>query len=169
MIRLGYYRAATYPDTGLSLINEGKIVFKGKCIIGNNCSVVVEKNASVVFGEDFKVNAAMKLESHNYVVFGRHVLIGWEVFINDLNPESPKQQGIIIGDNNWLSTRSIVFGGVKTPYNCIFGAYSFIRHHDCSILQPNCLFGNEPLCLLKQNVMRNYHHDLITDYTLLQN
>lgn len=170
MIKLGYYRAATYPDTGLRLINNGTIIFKGKCVIGNDCSIVVNKDASVVLGDDFKVNAGLKLTSNNSVIFGSHVLIGWEVSISDTSTNSSSksinQRGIEIGENNWLSTRSIFFGTLKTPNNCIFRAYSIIKDSNCSCLEPNCLYGGSPLRMLKRNIIRDYRNELITDYTL---
>lgn len=170
MVKLGFRRAATYPNTGLSLLNNGKIVFKGQCVIGNDCSISVDKCASIVFGDDFKVNAGLRLESHSSIVFGNHVLIGWEVTFIDTKPEDCinelDQYVIEIGNNNWLSSRCLVLGAVKTPDNCVFGAYSIIKPFDCSILQPNCLFGNEPLRLLRKNVMRDYRCDLVTDYSI---
>ncbi len=170
MVKLGFRRAATFPNTGLSLLNKGKIIFKGQCVIGNDCSISVDQGASVVFGDDFKVNAGLRLESHSSIVFGNHVLIGWEVTFIDTKPEyctnTLDQNGIEIGHNNWLSTRCLVLGAVKTPDNCVFGAYSIIKPSDCSILQPYCLFGNEPLRLLRKNVMRNYTCDLVIDYSI---
>ena len=54
MIRMGFLRCALYPDTGVTIKNEGKIMFKGTCVIGNDSYIVCGKQGRIVFGGDFK-------------------------------------------------------------------------------------------------------------------
>ena len=63
MIQLGFPRAATYPNTGITWRNNGKVVFKGRCKIGNDCYVIIGKQGTLTFGDDFIANAGLKFPS----------------------------------------------------------------------------------------------------------
>ena len=63
MIRLGFNRANIFPDNGISWLNEGTIIFKGKVAIGSDSYIVVRPTGSVEFGDDFLSTAAMKMVS----------------------------------------------------------------------------------------------------------
>lgn len=173
MIQLGFPRAATYPNSGITWRNRGDVVFKGKCVIGNDCSVIVGKYGHLVFGDHFHVNAGMKLVTECSITFGAKVLLGWGVTILDTNfhyvYDIEKQKNkrafgpINIGDDNWISTGCLVLNGVNTPQGCIFGANTVITKSDK--MEPYSLYGGSPLRLLSRNVMRRYGKDSITDYT----
>ena len=174
MIQLGFPRCATYPNNGITWRNRGKIVFKGRCVIGNDCYVVVGKKGLLIFGDDFKVNAGMKLVSECGISFGNHTLIGWGVIIADSNfhylydiEKSEYKNAfspIYIGNNNWFATQCYIMHGVHTPDNCVFGARSTVTK-GCHY-ESNCVYGGSPIHVLSRNVVRDYHNDLINDYTL---
>jgi acetyltransferase-like isoleucine patch superfamily enzyme len=177
MIRLGFPRCATYPNSGITWRNRGKIVFKGRCIIGNDCYIIVGKQGLLIFGDDFKVNAGMKLVSECSITFGNHTLIGWGVIITDTNfhylydIEKGKCKGafspILIGNNNWFATQCYIMQGVRTPDNCVFGARSIVTRG--GHYESNCVYGGSPIQVLSRNVIRDYKNDLIKDYTLQGN
>lgn len=173
MIQLGFPRAATYPNSGVVWRNKGRVVFKGRCVIGNDCSVIVGKQAKLVIGDLFHVNAGLKLVTECSVTFGPRVLLGWGVTIIDTNfhyvYDIEKQTNkrafapINIGADNWISTECLVLNGVNTPQGCIFGAKTVITRN--YKMEPYCLYGGSPMRLLSRNVMRRYGKDCITDYT----
>ena len=172
MIRLGFPRAATYPNNGITWKNQGKVIFKGSCVIPGDCYVVVGKQGIVSFGDDFNSNAGLKLVSYCNVVFGNHARIGWGVIIMDTNfhPLYDMENKmfkkafspIIIGDYNWFGTQCYIMHGVKTPERCIFGARSIVTRG--GQFESFCVYGGSPLHVLSRNVMRDYDHDQIIDY-----
>lgn len=176
MIQLGFPRAATYPNTGITWRNQGKVIFKGSCRIPNECYVIIGKQATLTFGDDFNANAGLKLVSNCKITFGIHARVGWSVTIMDTNfhPlfDMEKQKfkkafsPIIIGDYNWFGTQCYIMHGVHTPERCIFGARSLVTRG--GQYESYCVHGGSPIRVLTRNVMRDYDHDQITDYTLPQ-
>lgn len=174
MIQLGFPRCATYPNSGITWRNRGKVIFKGSCKIGNDCFVVVGKQGTLTFGNDFKANAGLKLVSECRITFGNHMRLGWGGIIMDTNfhplfdmekKKFKRAYGPIeIGDYNWLGLQCFVMHGVHTPERCIFGARSVLTRG--SQFESYCVHGGSPLRVLSRNVMRDYNHDVITDYSL---
>ena len=174
MIKLGFPRAATYPNTGITWRNQGKVIFKGSCTIPNECYVIVGRQATLTFGDDFNANAGLKLVSNCKITFGNHARVGWAVTIMDTNfhplydMEKKKFKKafspIIIGDYNWFGTQCYIMHGVHTPERCIFGARSILTRG--GKYESYCVHGGSPIHVLSRNVMRDYDHDQITDYSL---
>lgn len=174
MIQLGFPRAATYPNTGITWRNQGKVIFKGSCRIPNECYVIIGKQSTLTFGEDFNANAGLKLVSNCKITFGSHTRIGWGVIIMDTNfhplYDMEKKQfkkafsPIVIGDYNWFGTQCYIMHGVHTPDRCIFGARSMVTRG--GKYESYCVHGGSPIHVLSRNVMRDYDNDQITDYTL---
>lgn len=174
MIRLGFPRCALYPNTGISFKNDGKIVFKGTCLIGNDSYIVCGKQGKIVFGDDFKNTGCLRITSQCGISFGKSARVGWETLIMDTNyhplwdMEKKKFKRafapISIGDYNWIATQCYVMQGVVTPERCIFGARSVITHS--GPFEPYAVHSGSPLKVLTRNVMRDYEHDHIYDYSL---
>lgn len=176
MIQLGFPRAATYPNTGITWRNQGKVIFRGTCKIPNDCYVIIGKQATLTFGDDFNANAGLKLVSNCKISFGKSARIGWSVTIMDTNfhplYDMEKKQfkkafsPIVIGDYNWFGTQCYIMHGVQTPERCIFGARSMVTRG--GKYESYCVHGGSPVHVLSRNVMRDYDHDQITDYTLTE-
>ena len=174
MIQLGVPRAATFPNTGITWRNKGTVIFKGKCIIGNDCCVIVGKKGVLTFGDNFKANAGVKIVAECRISFGFCTLIGWGCIIMDTNfhPlfDMEKQKfkkafsPVIIGDYNWLGLQCFVMHGVHTPERCIFGARSILTRN--GQYESYCLHGGSPIHVLSRNVMRDMDNDVIKDYSL---
>lgn len=176
MIQLGFPRAATYPNTGITWRNQGKVIFRGTCRIPNDCYVIIGKQATLTFGDDFIANAGLKLVSNCKISFGKSVRFGWSVTIMDTNfhPLYDMEKKhfkkafspIVIGDYNWFATQCYIMHGVQTPERCIFGARSMVTRG--GKYESYCVHGGSPVHVLSRNVMRDYDHDQITDYTLTE-
>ena len=173
MIQLGFPRAATYPNTGIIWRNNGKVIFRGRCIIGNDCYVIVGEKGTLTFGNNFIVNCGMKLVSECSITFGNDTLLGWSVTCMDTNfhplfdveKKSFKRafSPIVIGNNNWFGSQCYIMHGVITPDNCTFGACSVVTRS--GHFESYCVHGGNPLRVLSRNVMRDHNHYAITDYT----
>jgi acetyltransferase-like isoleucine patch superfamily enzyme len=174
MIQLGFPRAATYPNTGITWRNKGKVIFKGKCKIGNDCYLIVGKQGVLTIGDDFKANAGIKIVSECRITFGKSARVGWSVTIMDTNfhplYDMEKKQfkkafgPIVIGDYNWFATQCYIMHGVQTPERCIFGARSMITRG--GKYESYCVHGGSPIHVISRNVMWDYGHEQITDYSL---
>lgn len=174
MIQLGFPRCATYPNNGITWRNRGKVVFKGSCKIGNDCYVIVGKQGILTFGDDFKANAGIKIVSECSITFGNHTRFGWGGIMMDTNfhplydIEKKKYKRafspIVIGDYNWFGLQCYIMHGVHTPERCIFGARSVVTRG--GQFESYCVHGGSPIHVISRNVMRDYEHDRITDYSL---
>lgn len=174
MIQLGFPRCATYPNNGITWRNRGKVVFKGSCKIGNDCYVIVGKQGILTFGDDFKANAGIKIVSECSITFGNHTRFGWGGIMMDTNfhplydIEKKKYKRafspIVIGDYNWFGLQCYIMHGVHTPERCIFGARSVVTRG--GQFESYCVHGGSPIRVLTRNVLRDYEHDKITDYSL---
>lgn len=173
MIRLGFFTSAVYPNAGITLRIEGKLVFQGKCHIGNDCTVICGKKGKIVFGDDFRVTGGLKLVSQCGINFGKHTLFGWGNVVIDTNfhplydmekEKFKKAFGpITIGDNNWFGMNCLIMPGVITPEHCIFGARTVVTRG--GQYEPYCVHGGSPIRVLSRNVMRIIGQDTIKDYT----
>lgn len=172
MIRLGFNQSNIFPNNGISWLNEGKIIFKGKVVIGSESYLVVRASGNVTFGDDFLNTAAMKLVSCIGIEFGQGTRFGWNSLIMDTNfhplydmekEKFKKAYGKIkIGDYNWFGTQCMIMHSVETPKRCIFGARSIITRG--GQYESYCVHGGSPIHVLSRNIVRIYGQDLVTEY-----
>ncbi len=172
MIRLGFNISNVYPDSGISWLNEGTIIFKGTAQIGSDSYIVVRQTGSIEFGDDFLSTAATKIVSCIGISFGQHTLIGWSVTIidTDFHPLYDIDKArfndaygkIEIGDCNWISTQCMIMHSVHTPENCVFGARSVLTHN--RQYESYCVYAGSPVHVVKRNTIRKIGQDLITNY-----
>lgn len=174
MINLGFLTATPFPNTGIILNIEGKIIFHGTCIIGNNSSLVIGKQGTMEFGNDFRSTTSSRLISFCHVSFGKSCRLGWDVTVMDTNfhpiydmkkKKFKKAFGpITIGDYNWLGYQCLVMHSVITPERCIFGAKSIINRG--GNFESYCVYGGNPVRILSRDSMLIYEHESISDYSL---
>lgn len=172
MIRLGYFGGHMYPNNGIHWTHRGTIVFKGKCMIGNNSFIVTGENGRIVFGNDFLVTTSFKLISFIGINFGKETRLGWDVLIMDTNFHplydmknkkfKKAYEPIYIGDNNWIGTGVMVMPGVTTPKRCIFGAKTIVTRG--GNYESYCIHGGVPIGILSRNIMRIIGKDKIDKY-----
>lgn len=175
MIKLGWHYSNAWADNGISWYNEGRVVFKGTAKIGGDTYFLIQKNGNVVFGDDFRAAAAIKVISACGITFGKEVRVGWNSIIMDTNchplydiekQRYTKSHGqIVIGDNNWFGTGCLVMHSVETPHRAIFAARAVVSRSGNKIMEPFCVHGGEPLRVLKRNVQRREDQEQI-DYSI---
>ena len=111
---------------------NGVIELSGKAAFGHGSRLSVGKEAIVSIGVNFCNTAALTLVSQKRIIIGNNVTTSWNTLVMDtdwhhiINLETKevnsKTKEIIIGDNCWLCTRSIVLKGCVIPNGCIVGA-----------------------------------------------
>lgn len=172
MIQLGVFCCRMYPNTGIQISNEGKLIFKGKCTIGNNSFIVTGKNGCIIFGNEFVASSSLRISSFCGIEFGTGTQIGWECIFMDTNFHPlydiekeifRKAYGKIkIGNYNWFCNSCLIMHSVETPERCIFGARSIL--HRSNKFEAYCVHGDSPLKILARNVMIINGQEHITDY-----
>lgn len=168
MIRLGAMYNSWYPDSGITLQLDGTIVFKGKCIIGNDVYIYVSNDAVLTIGEDCYLGASNRLICDNRITIGNHTRFGWNCMlldtdfhymtnINDKTTNMKISAPISLGKNNWLGNGVTVFKGFATADFVTIGAGSKCRG---KVERPYTVWANDgKLHLLAENVYRDLSKD----------
>ena len=78
MIKCGFNSVSLYPNTGINIKihKQGKIIFKGKCMIGNASAISIGDRGIVIFGNNFIATVSLRLTSHHRIEFKENVLMG---------------------------------------------------------------------------------------------
>ena len=175
MIRLGGWGGHMYPNNGIYITQAkgARIIFKGSCMIGNNSFIVQGKDSVITFGDGFLATTSLKLVSFKSVEFGKRNIFGWDCVIMDTNfhplydikkKSFRKGYGSIkIGDDNWFAAYCKVMHSVTTPQRCIFALGSVVSKS--AQFQSYSVHGGTPLSVLSSDVMLDYSHYMINDYT----
>lgn len=135
MIILGPKQYFQYKS-GISIWNEGTIIFKGSCWISNETSFSIGKKAELIIGEDTGISTS-KIMCAKCIEIGSHVMVGFSSVIMDsdfhpiidiigevyINPTQP----VKIGDYNWLGAETMVMKGTRTPKHVIIAARSILN------------------------------------------
>ena len=168
MVTLGYKAVSIYPKKGIMWENKGgRVIFHGKCRIGNDSYLSIGSGSTVHFGDDFRNSAAMKLISKYGVTFGDHTSMGWDTITMDSSLHSiidttigqakPDGGPIVTGAYNWFGAGCRIMPNVNTPERCIFGMNSLITRG--SQMESYCLMGGSPVRILTRNVTRDFDAD----------
>ncbi len=174
MIRLGGLGGHMYPDNGIHLTQMGGvIIFKGSCMIGNNSFICQGKESTITFGDGFMATTSIKLISFKSIEFGEKNIFGWGCVVMDTNfhplydikkKEFRKGYGPIkIGDDNWFAAQCKIMHSVTTPKRCIFALGSTITKSNK--FESFCVHGGNPMRILLHNVMLDYNHYMIDNYS----
>lgn len=171
IICLGKNKVNIYPNSGCLIDNRGVISFKGSCFIGNNSSISVGEKGRLEFGEDFNCTTSIKLVCYHSIVFGKHVLVGWDCLFLDTDFHSLKRNDgsktkgyapIIIGDDVWFGCECRVFKRTTVPSRCVISAQTILSE---ALEAPECsIIGNTRSIIYKtEGYYRDFKDDII-DY-----
>lgn len=151
MIRLGFNHVSIYPNNGILLELRGKIVFHGRCAIGNNSCISTGKESFLEFGDNFNNYTSLKLVNYDHIKFGDNVLIGWNCLICDKDFHKLTRNGqvverdtapIKIGSNNWIANNCMILKNTRTNPNTVIAAGTFLSK-DCTKYPEMCVIGND--------------------------
>ena len=172
MVKMGFHCVSVYPNSGITWENHGgTIIFRGKCLLGNDTYMSFGPKTTVDFGYDFANGAGLKLVSYKGIKFGQHCRFGWNTLCMDTNfhplyditkkEYKPASGRIEIGDYNWFGTECRVMHSVVTPERCIFGMGTIVTR-GC-VKKSYCVMGGNPVRIIRENVMRNLEHNFEED------
>ena len=174
MIQLGEYLVSLYPNKGIVWENcGGKMIFKGSCIIGNASAISIGEKGHCELGNNFRATTGLKLTSHHSIQFGENTLIAWEVIVMDTSFHRLKDRNgefksmgyapIVVGKNNWITTRCMILSGTKTPDYCTIGA-GCILNKDYSGYPTHILLAGNPIEVKAKDVWIDLADHDIVDY-----
>ena len=145
----------TGADTVLSI--TGTLHLAGKAVIGRGSSLVVQKNATLQLGENFRITGGTTILCEKSITVGNSFLSSWDNLIMDsdhhdivdisgrvINPPCP----VTIGNHVWLGCRTTLLKGCTLPDNCIVAAGSVLTRN---FTQSNSVIGG---CGREQTILR---------------
>lgn len=172
MIQLGRPIVPIFPNNGIIYENKGgTIIFKGKCVIGNNSSISVGEKGELTIANNFIASTTLKIICWYRIIFDENTRIGWDCIFLDYDfhsltkmPSMNLTKGygeISIGKNNWFGSFCKVYKRTKTPDYCTITSNSVLtENYD---FPTHCIIGNNFQTILKtQNIFRDLNNDTIS-------
>lgn len=155
MIRIGLDGSeAIQGRNGIVYLNKeknGKIVFNGSASLGEGI-VLFNNSGTTIFGENFYCNKNCTISCDYNILFGKNVLIGWNVNVRDSDghkvyPKNNKSPNIIIGEHVWICSDVNILKGCNIGNDCV------ISYNSCCIgldAQEYSLIGGYPAKFIKR-------------------
>ncbi|MCD8098648.1 MAG: hypothetical protein LUE31_11650 [Lachnospiraceae bacterium] len=162
---MGYMGVPLYPNSGIMWENQGgTVLFKGRCVIGNNSALSIGPLVVLEIVDDTTVSSSLKLVCHSSVVFEKRVRIGWDCVVMDTAFHRLRRMDgfchnegdapVHIAENNWIAARNLILPGTRTAGYCTFAAGS-VLHKDYRVYPTHSLFAGNPLSVKVQGVYRD--------------
>lgn len=168
MIQLGKMTVSIYPNNGITIENKGLIEFYGRCSIGNDSFISVNKNGHLQIGADFTCTSSLKLACHCGIKIGNKVSVGWENLFMDtdfhriksVDGKSILSYGkIVIGEECWLGAKCVIMKNTHLPNKTIVASNSLLnKSYAC---EEKCLLAGQPAKVVKYGVYRDFADDKI--------
>lgn len=153
MIRLGKNQVSIYPNSGIMLELRGKIIFNGRCSIGNNSYITTGNKSIVEIGKNFSATTTLRLVCYDHVRFNDNVLVGWNCLFMDTDfhrltrSDGNRVKGygpISIGCNTWIANGCRIMKNTMVPDNTVIAAYTVLAGKVDAI--EKTVIGNDHQC-----------------------
>ena len=160
-IRIGFGDVGIFDkkySRTIVLISKGsKVVFKGSCDIGHGSKISIQRGAELILGNYFCITAESTIVCSKKISFGDWVLISWGVQIMDTDFHKIYEDGVrlnvddgvSIGDNVWINSRSMLLKGCVIPNGCVVGAMSVCNKR---YENDNSVIAGVPAKVVKSNI-----------------
>lgn len=169
MIVLGHRIVDLYPNSGITLSNSGKIIFKGKTIIGNGSAISVGPSGNLSFGDNVIGSAGLKIACYSSISICNQVRIGWNTQILDtdfhllktLDGTKSQSKGyapVRIEDGVWIANSCKLYKGTVIPHSCVVSSDTVLH---CSLkCNPYSIISNDRKMIIRAV---GYYRDLNDD------
>lgn len=127
----------------------------GVCLEGNvvPIEIVSHKGSHISIGDHTFINYGTSITAYQLVKIGRHCLLGHHLRILDRNEHgtehreiAPPAAPVVIEDNVWIGSHSIILPGVRIGHSSAIGAGSVVTRD----IPANCLAVGNPVRVLRQ-------------------
>lgn len=158
MVTVGIYGSPGISNgrrTTLKISENGKIIFRGKAQICESCLVRVD-GGEVFFGDEFSINSNSIIWVNKRVVFGKDVVIGYDVYIRDCDGHFLIVDGvrkentadIIIQDHVWIGAFAKIGKGSNIGNDSIVAMNSVVT----GSIPQNSVVGGIPAKVIREGV-----------------
>lgn len=140
------------------IINKGKIIFRGECLIRTGNRWLIDDGKILTIGSNVRIGDMINISCFSSVKIGNNTRIAHRSqiydynfhYIADLNRRKvyPLGRPIIIGDNCWICNTSSISAGAIIPDNTIVTSNSLVNK-DFSAIEKNSIIGGIPAKLIK--------------------
>ena len=147
----------TGADTVLSI--TGTLHLAGKAVIGRGSSLVVQKNATLQLGENFRITGGTTILCEKSITVGKGFLSSWDNLIMDSDYHNiidangalcNAPRSVVIGNHVWLGCRTTLLKGCSIADNCVVAAGSVLSG---VFTEPSAVIGGNPPRVLKHNII----------------
>lgn len=140
----------------LQIGSTGKIIFKGKAIIGKGSSVIVDRGVLSI-GDNFFCNRNCCISCNDRIEIGNEAMWGWNVELLDSDNHSVVANGttkklkapISVGDHVWLASYVNVLKGVNIAAGSIVAFRSLVVR---DLSKENSIYGGSPAKLINDGI-----------------
>ena len=116
-------------------VTNGKLSIGKKVFINNNSSITCRKKISI--GDNCIIGEGVKIYDHNHKFNKKEIPFRDQGF---------KDDGIIIGNNVWIGSNSIILKGVNIGDNVVIGANTVVIED----IESNCVIYGQ-----RENIIKN--------------
>ena len=139
LVRIGYHYNQECDTasihTYLSFKKVCEMKFLGEAHIGPGANISLNKDAKLIFGDNFAISGTTKIICNKDISFGNDVQLAWDTLVMDSDSHkifddkgrySNIDKPIKFGDKIWVACHCIILKGTEIPDNCVIGAGSII-------------------------------------------
>lgn len=149
---------AKYSRTILE--HYGTLIINGRASIGRGSKLYIGPNAELKIGDNFTVTGNSEILCQKEIKIEKNCLLSWDCLIMDtdfhhISDESGKiinsPRPILIGDNVWIGSRSVILKGVAIADNNVIAANSLITKN---IKESKCVISGhgKHIEIIKRNI-----------------
>lgn len=172
MIQMGRPIVPIYPNTGIMWENKGgQVILKGKTVIGNNSYISIGEKGNLDIASDFIASSSLKLVCFYSITIKENVRFGWDILMMDTDFHRLKNMDgafigtavkpIVLGNNIWIGTKTVILKGAMIPPYCIVGACSLVNKK--YEVPSHSLLSGIPAVLKKTGLWRDINDRLTND------
>jgi acetyltransferase-like isoleucine patch superfamily enzyme len=139
-----YFRAGGYVEFGNGVTLVGKVT---------PIEIVSYKGSHISIGDHTFINYGTSITAHQKVSIGRHCLLGHHLRIVDRNEHGLEQRNVappaapvVIEDNVWIGSHTIILPGVSIGHNSAIGAGSVVTRD----IPAHCLAAGNPARVIRR-------------------
>ncbi len=160
MIQIGYSDVGVFDNKKERAIwnVRGRIIFKGKCYLGNGVKLNVTETGVLTFGNNVNFIAKSAIDCQKEISFSDNCLVSWESLFIDgdyhkiFNSEGKltnAPQSITVGKHVWFGCRCLILKGVTVADDCVVAAGSLLNG---AYTTPNSIIAGSPAKTVKENI-----------------
>ena len=129
-----------YVGKATKIVNPRHVFLKKGCQISPYSLICPHGEGKIEFGENVRIGMFSRIACINRVSIGSNTITGPNVFISDYNHRydnvdipisiqgnTPPTWKVIIGDDCWIGTNSVICGDVTIGKHVVIGAGSFVN------------------------------------------